>query len=112
MVRPSAKIVHWKMLYAVWFLIWGHIGRIIFLTIEFAHMNLVQTSSTGVTPFEVDTGKKERRPMLIIEDCRNALARNFASYRQHLIEKATSNLHKAQERMKKYYDVKRITVMF
>ena len=69
-------------------------------TIEYAHINLVQIS-TGATPFEVDTGQNERRPMLVIEDCRNVLARNFASYRQHVIEKATSNLHKAQDRMKK-----------
>ena len=84
----------------------SHLG-----TVEYAHMNLVQ-ASTGFTPFEVDTGRSERRPMLNFHDFHHQAARNFAEHRQNIIDMATKNLQRAQEKMKAYYDKRRVDTTF
>lgn len=79
-------------------------------TIEYAHQALVQTS-TGVSPFELDTGRILRNPLLPL-DTPNALVVNMAQHRQDLIARAQANLLQAQARQKKYYDLKRSSLTF
>ncbi|KAF0703948.1 hypothetical protein AaE_015182, partial [Aphanomyces astaci] len=80
-------------------------------TIEYAHQSLVQ-ASTGLTPFEVDTGRKLRNPALNEIDALNEYANNFAEHRKELVRMALDNLEKAQARQKNYYDKKRSLVEF
>ncbi|OQR83713.1 hypothetical protein ACHHYP_14367 [Achlya hypogyna] len=70
-------------------------------TIEYAHMGLVQRS-TGLTPFEIDTGRQLSNPILPEDFPGNDFARQFAENRQR----------KAQKRQKKYYDKSRADVSF
>ena len=79
-------------------------------TIEYAHSGLSH-STTGITPFEVDTGRKQRNP-IASDHISNDYARNFSQRRQELIELAKQNMKKAQERQKKYYDKKRVEIQF
>jgi hypothetical protein len=80
-------------------------------TIEYAHQGLIQ-ASTGLTPFEVDTGRKLRNPVVDILVSKNEFAKNFAKHRQELLTLAQDNLKKAQARQKAYYDRKRSKVEF
>jgi len=80
-------------------------------TIEYAHQGLVQ-ASTGVTPFEVDTGRKLRNPVIDSVFLRNEMATNFAENRKKILKNAIDNLKKAQARQKEYYDKKRSNVEF
>jgi len=80
-------------------------------TIEYAHQGLVQTS-TGLTPFEVDTGRKLRNPTVNGIEAFNEYAKNFAEHRRECVEMALANLDKAQSRQKEYYDKKRSDVEF
>ncbi|KAF0764457.1 hypothetical protein AaE_003064 [Aphanomyces astaci] len=67
-------------------------------TIEYAHQGLVQTS-TGLTPFEVDTGRKLRNPAVSSSLPKNDFAKNFAEHRKEVIRMAHENLTKAQKRI-------------
>jgi len=87
-------------------------------TIEYAHSTMV-SASTGHSPFELDTGRKERHPFgsLALSSTREAkhksvaeYARQFMSTKMVLIEKAREVLVKAQEEQKRYYDRKRSSV--
>ncbi|KAF1313198.1 Retrotransposon nucleocapsid protein, partial [Globisporangium splendens] len=84
-----------------------HLGMI-----EYAHATLI-SASTGFSPFEIDTGRKERN---VWEQTINSKAEErgiaeyakiFAEERQKIVELARKNLVKAQETQKKYYDRKR-----
>ncbi|KAF1315744.1 Retrotransposon nucleocapsid protein, partial [Globisporangium splendens] len=79
---------------------------------EYAHTTLI-SASTGFSPFEIDTGRKERN---VWEQTINSKAEErgiaeyakiFAEERQKIVELARKNLIKAQETQKKYYDRKR-----
>ncbi|KAF0712904.1 hypothetical protein AaE_011926 [Aphanomyces astaci] len=72
-------------------------------TMEYAHKGLVQ-ASTGLTPFDVDTGRKLRNPALNEIEALNEYAKNFAEHRKELVRMALDNLEKAQTRQKNYYD--------
>ncbi|DBA03764.1 TPA: hypothetical protein N0F65_005654, partial [Lagenidium giganteum] len=80
-------------------------------TIEYAHATLVH-SSTNLSPFEVDTGRKVnnmiQQEMQDVQD----YASKFATDRRKLVELARKNLLAAQERRKKYYDRKRREIKF
>ncbi|KAF0709549.1 hypothetical protein AaE_012843 [Aphanomyces astaci] len=65
-------------------------------TIEYAHQGLVQ-ASTGLTPFEVDTGRKLRNPAVSGSLPKNDFAKNFAEHRKEFIRMAHENLT-AQQR--------------
>ncbi|KAF0692775.1 Aste57867_16172 [Aphanomyces stellatus] len=80
-------------------------------TIEYAHQGLVQ-ASTGLTPFEVDTGRKLRNPAVSSILPKNDFAMNFAEHRKEVIKMAHDNLKKAQQRQKDYYDKRRSNVTF
>jgi transposase-like protein len=80
-------------------------------TIEYAHPGLVQ-ASTGLTPFEIDTGRKLRNPVVDSLLSNNEYAKNFAEHRQEVLKLAQENLKKAQARQKAYYDRKRSKVEF
>jgi hypothetical protein len=91
----------------------SHLG-----TIEYAHATMISTS-TNMTPFELDTGRKVRNA--VVQDFGSTpseevpiadFAKKFAAQRQKIIELARKNLLAAQERQKKYYDRKRRTVEF
>ncbi|TYZ69122.1 hypothetical protein PybrP1_010231, partial [[Pythium] brassicae (nom. inval.)] len=81
-------------------------------TIEYAHATLV-SASTGFSPFEVDTGRKERSAWQSTLDPNTTekttaeYARVFAEEKQKIICEARKNLLKAQASQKKYYDEKR-----
>lgn len=89
-------------------------------TIEYAHSTLT-SASTGFTPFELDTGRKERHPFGMLappnETPRNQreiaeYAKEFVDHKQALIEQARNQLLQAQAAQKKYYDRKRSQVTF
>jgi hypothetical protein len=80
-------------------------------TIEYAHQGLVQ-ASTGLTPFEIDTGRRLRNPVVDALLSKNEFAKNFAEHRQEILKLAQENLKKAQARQKAYYDSKRSKVEF
>ena len=83
----------------------SHLG-----TIEYAHSGLTHTSH-GMTPFEVDTGRKLRNVLWSdTTPVANEFARNFSAQRQEMISLAQDNLRKAQERQKRYYDKARVEV--
>ncbi|KAF0713218.1 hypothetical protein AaE_011837 [Aphanomyces astaci] len=70
------------------------------------HQGLIQ-ASTGLTPFEVDRGRKLRSPALNEIEALNEYAKNFAEHRKELLRMALDYLQKAQARQKNYYDKKR-----
>ncbi|KAF0775737.1 hypothetical protein AaE_000563 [Aphanomyces astaci] len=70
-------------------------------TIEYAHEGLIQ-ASTGLIPFEVDTGRKLRNPILNQVETLNEYAKNFSEQRKALVKMALENLDKAQARRKSY----------
>ena len=89
-------------------------------TIEYAHATLT-SASTGFSPFELDTGRKERHPFGSIlppgEVNRTPTnlaeyAKTFMDHKQEIIERARKELVKTQERQKKYYEQKRSSVTF
>ncbi|KAH9133769.1 hypothetical protein AeRB84_020226 [Aphanomyces euteiches] len=80
-------------------------------TIEYAHQGLVQTS-TGLTPFEVDTGRKLRNPVLNGLESLNEYAKNFSERRQEMIKMALENMENVQDRQKNCYDRRRSSVEF
>ncbi|KAF0704627.1 hypothetical protein AaE_014846, partial [Aphanomyces astaci] len=80
-------------------------------TIEYAHQGLVQASA-GLTPFEVDTGRKLRNPAVSSSLPKNNFAKNFAGHRKEVIRMAHENLTKAQQLQKEYYDKRRSNVTF
>ncbi|KAF1313758.1 hypothetical protein FI667_g17051, partial [Globisporangium splendens] len=85
-------------------------------TIEHAHATLT-SASTGLSPFEIDTGRKERHPMGLsaASDTNKRkeatdiaeIAKNFHDDREKIIDKAKRQLKQAQEFQKRYYDQKR-----
>ncbi|KAH9143472.1 hypothetical protein AeRB84_012535 [Aphanomyces euteiches] len=79
-------------------------------TIEYAQ-GLVQTS-TGLTPFEVDTGRKLRNPVLNGLESLNEYAKNFSERRQEMIKMALENMENVQDRQKNCYDRRRSSVEF
>ncbi|KAH9181425.1 hypothetical protein AeNC1_016600 [Aphanomyces euteiches] len=80
-------------------------------TIEYAHQGLVQTS-TGLTPFEVDMGRKLRNPVLNGLGSLNEYAKNFSERRQEMIKMALENMENVQDRQKNCYDRRRSSVEF
>jgi RNase H-like domain found in reverse transcriptase/Integrase zinc binding domain/Chromo (CHRromatin Organisation MOdifier) domain len=88
-------------------------------TIEYAHATLT-SSSTGMSPFEIDTGRKERHPygnLAPIENLESQeniveFAKQFKEARQKIIDMARTHLLKAQKSQKNYYDLKRSNVTF
>ncbi|KAF0704039.1 hypothetical protein AaE_015137 [Aphanomyces astaci] len=80
-------------------------------TIEYAHQGLIQ-ASTGLIPFEVDTGRKLRNPVLNQVETLNEYAKNFSEQRKALVKMALENLDKAQTHPKSYYDKKRSKLEF
>jgi hypothetical protein len=89
-------------------------------TIEYAHATLI-SASTGYSPFEIDTGRKERHPFGIISDVQSRsksdpdiaeFASRFKEEKQEIIQMARKQLLKAQSIQKKYYDKKRSNVTF
>ena len=86
-------------------------------TIEFAHATLV-SKSTQLSPFEIDTGRQVSNAIagsfsvtgkqLPVAE----YAKKFADRRQKIIKLAQTNLAKAQEKQKNYYDKKRSNVTF
>ena len=81
-------------------------------TVEYAHATLVSTS-TRVSPFEVDCGRKPRAPIAIrLAESGVTSAANFTRSRQQIIEFAQHNLKRAQERQAKYYNRGRRPVQF
>ncbi|KAF0702410.1 hypothetical protein AaE_015949 [Aphanomyces astaci] len=80
-------------------------------TIEYAHQGLVQ-ASTGLMPFEVDTGRKLRNPAVSGSLPKNDFAKNFAEHRKEVTRMAHENLTKAQKRQMEYYDKRRSNVTF
>ena len=81
-------------------------------TIEFAHNSLPHTS-TKLSPFEVDTGRTPRFGLNISNaNTNNQDVISFVERKKQILQRATSELQKAQERQKKYYDAKRTNVAF
>ncbi|KAF1327685.1 putative retroelement, partial [Globisporangium splendens] len=90
-------------------------------TIEYAHATLT-SASTGLSPFEIDTGRKERHPVGLsaASDTNKRkeatdiaeIAKNFHGDREKIIDKAKRQLKQAQESQKRYYDQKRSNVTF
>ncbi|KAI9920137.1 hypothetical protein PsorP6_015842 [Peronosclerospora sorghi] len=79
---------------------------------QYAHATLVSTSSR-VSPFEVDCGRKSRSPMLLPAAVTSATAAgNFTRDRQRVVEFAQTNMRKAQERQAHYYNQGRRVVEF
>lgn len=90
-------------------------------TIEYAHSTLT-SASTGLSPFTIDTGRKERLP-IGLPPVRTAnqgktpidiaeFAKTFHEERQKLLDQARVQLRHAQETQKRYYDQKRSQVEF
>ena len=78
-------------------------------TIEYAHSTLV-SASTGMSPFEIDTGRKERNPLnplrtpSVTTQVHNGIAeyeKHFQNRRQEIIDLATKHFLQAQDRQKK-----------
>ncbi|KAE9330134.1 hypothetical protein PR003_g15390 [Phytophthora rubi] len=89
-------------------------------TIEYAHATLV-SASTGLSPFEVGTGRKERNPFgtfptlsttVQVQQGLSEYANRFKDERDKIIGKAKEHLLKAQASQKKYYDQHRSNVQF
>ncbi|KAG6574445.1 Retrotransposon nucleocapsid protein [Phytophthora cinnamomi] len=89
-------------------------------TIEYAHATLV-SASTGLSPFEVDTGRQERNPFgtfptlsttVQVQQGLSEYANRFKDERDKIIGKAKEHLLKAQASQKKYYDQHRSNVQF
>lgn len=70
-------------------------------TVEYAHATLVSTS-TRISPFEVDCGRKPRRPIVVATS--GNLAQNMTRSRQETIQLAQRNLRLDQERQAHYYN--------
>jgi hypothetical protein len=90
------------------------------VTIEYAHAT-IESASTGLSPFEVDTGRKERNrfgtfPTLSttvqVQRGISENANHFKYERQKIIDKAKEHLLEAQAPQKKYYDQRRSDVNF
>ncbi|KAF1316912.1 hypothetical protein FI667_g15122, partial [Globisporangium splendens] len=92
----------------------AHLG-----TIEYAHAASI-SAATGLTPFELDTGRKVANIVSQeLEKIGRSAAIPFAEYakdfvakRQEHIDMAKKNLTDAQERQKRYYDAHRRAVDF
>ncbi|KAF1314506.1 Retrotransposon nucleocapsid protein, partial [Globisporangium splendens] len=90
-------------------------------TTEYAHATLT-SASTGLSPFEIDTGRKERHPVGLpaasnISKRKETtdlaeIAKTFHDEREKIIDKAKKQLKQAQESQKRYYDQKRSNVTF
>ena len=89
-------------------------------TIEYAHATLV-SSSTGLSPFQIDTARQSYHPMTLdafqlseeqLRKSRVEYARQFVEERRKLVQKAQEQLLKAQERQQRYYNSKRTEVEF
>uniref|UniRef100_H3GA32 Chromo domain-containing protein n=1 Tax=Phytophthora ramorum TaxID=164328 RepID=H3GA32_PHYRM len=89
-------------------------------TIEYAHPTLV-SASTGMSPFELDTGRKERNPInplnnpTIVTQMQQGIgeyAKRFQEQRPVIIQQAKTQLRRAQERQKNYYDQKITAITF
>ncbi|KAI9908100.1 hypothetical protein PsorP6_004175 [Peronosclerospora sorghi] len=81
-------------------------------TVEYAHATLVSTS-TRVSPFEVDCGRKPRSPILLPAAVACATtAVNFKRDRQRVVEFAQTTMRKAQEQQALYYNQGRRVVEF
>ncbi|KAL4110596.1 hypothetical protein PRIC1_002287 [Phytophthora ramorum] len=80
--------------------------------IEYAHATLV-SSSSKLSPFFVDTGRKPTNPLDTGADAasvprsRVEHASRFVQHRQEVIERARKNLLDAQAAQKKFYDKRR-----
>lgn len=79
-------------------------------TIEFAHSTLV-SSSTKMSPFEVDTGRVARAPIGAATTC-NDYAKNFAEERRRIVAQAQQSLVKAKDQQRAHYNKKRATTAF
>ncbi|KAI9910803.1 hypothetical protein PsorP6_010878 [Peronosclerospora sorghi] len=81
-------------------------------TVEYAHATLVSTS-TRVSPFEVDSGRKPQSPILLPAAVASTTAAgNFTRDRQRVVEFAQTNMRKAQELQAHYYNQGRRVVEF
>lgn len=80
-------------------------------TVEYAHATLVSTS-TRVSPFEVDSGRKPRSPITLQSHLGPGPALNVTRSRRAVIEFAQKNLRAAQQRQAKYYNKGRRVVEF
>lgn len=80
--------------------------------IEYAHATLV-SSSSKLSPFFVDTGRKPKNPLSSVDNgepvtvSRVEYASRFVHHRQEVIERARQNLMDAQAAQKKFYDKRR-----
>ena len=79
--------------------------------IEYAHATLV-ASTTGYSPFYLDTGRLPRDPMIEFDGLTsiqhlNEFAYKFAKERQVIITQAKKSMKRAQERQAEYYNKKR-----
>lgn len=79
-------------------------------TVEFAHSTLV-SSSTKMSPFEIDTGRVARMP-IGAATTRNDYAKNFAENRRRVVAQAQQNLLEAQDRQRAQYNKKRANTAF
>jgi hypothetical protein len=84
------------------------------VTIEYAHAT-IESASTGLSPFEVDTGRKERNPFSTFPTLSTTIQvqRGISEYanrlqdeRQKIIDKTKEHLLKAQSSQKKNYDLR------
>ena len=77
-------------------------------TIEYAHISLPHTS-TKISPFEFDTGRKPRNLFRADNDYQVTIqsAGDLVKQKTAIIEQAVKALKEAQDRQKKYFDKKR-----
>ncbi|OWZ18963.1 LOW QUALITY PROTEIN: Retroelement [Phytophthora megakarya] len=88
-------------------------------TIEFAHATLVSTS-TGLTPFEIDCGRVARHPgssdassaVPRLVHTKAEFAKQFAEHRRKVVEQAQQALLDAKQKQEQYYDKRRAEVDF